>query len=177
MQLNLVFVGLAFRTQSDWAFLCDSLGARAVFFDTVEAVADQAFAGVDILMVPFAGGSEFLELRQRYRANGGGHLSVAILPSADYTQCQEAFRAGADDVIAQPLSRPDFEALMKHLKGLVARSVHPDAILSLAMVEKSTIRAALHACNGQVSKTSRKLGIGRSTLYRKLELHGLVEKP
>jgi len=75
-----------------------------------------------------------------------------------------------------PPRRLDFERLLKFLKAQSSKLVHPDAILPLDMIEREAIRTALIACNGQVSKTSRKLGIGRSTLYRKLEQYDLVEK-
>ena len=40
-------------------------------------------------------------------------------------------------------------------------------------VEEEVIRFALDHCCGHVSEVARKLGIGRSTLYRKLRTYGI----
>lgn len=45
--------------------------------------------------------------------------------------------------------------------------------LSLREVEGRAIRNALHRYRGRMSETARRLGIGRSTLYRKLSEFGL----
>ncbi|AQS41115.1 MAG: Sigma-54-dependent Fis family transcriptional regulator [Candidatus Tokpelaia hoelldobleri] len=50
-------------------------------------------------------------------------------------------------------------------------------ILSLAQMEKELIREAMKRYNGRISEVARRLKIGRSTLYRKLEEYDLVEKP
>lgn len=174
MQLDLVFVGLPTQSQSDWAMLAERAGLKAWFFETIEYIDERVFEGADILLAPFGSASSFQELKRQYKVRGGGDLAVSILARADYLLSCEAFRAGAHDVIALPLARPDCIALFKNLKSLSAKTLHPDAILPLDIVEKNAIRIALRACNGQVSKTSRKLGIGRSTLYRKLEQYELA---
>jgi DNA-binding NtrC family response regulator len=45
----------------------------------------------------------------------------------------------------------------------------------LDALEADAIRFAIAHCHGQISEAARKLGIGRSTLYRKLELLGLAD--
>ncbi len=177
MQFDLVFVGLPIRAQSDWAELCFKCNSRAWFFDTVAEVGSRTFPNFEVLLVSLDGRHSFQDLKRQYMIGREDVLSVAILPQADFTLCADAFRAGANDVIAQPLSAKEFEYLMRRLHAVIVRTYHPDSIISLSKIEKSVIKSALRACNGQVSKTSRKLGIGRSTLYRKLEHHGLVEKP
>ena len=47
--------------------------------------------------------------------------------------------------------------------------------LNLSDVEKNVIRHALKKCNGNLTKASEELGIGRTTLYRKIEEYGLSE--
>ncbi|HMG91376.1 MAG TPA: sigma-54 dependent transcriptional regulator [Chryseolinea sp.] len=47
--------------------------------------------------------------------------------------------------------------------------------LNLSDVEKSVIKHALKKCNGNLTKASEELGIGRTTLYRKIEEYGLSE--
>jgi len=51
------------------------------------------------------------------------------------------------------------------------------AVLSLRDTELKTIQAALNSCGGNLSLAARQLGIGRSTLYRKLKGGGLVSSP
>jgi len=48
-------------------------------------------------------------------------------------------------------------------------------IRRLEEIEKDMIRLALHRYRGQMSQVARKLGIGRSTLYRKMRSLGLEE--
>lgn len=49
--------------------------------------------------------------------------------------------------------------------------------LPLAIIEKKVIRKALEYYNGHMSKVAKNLGIGRSTLYRKVEEYDLATKP
>lgn len=48
-------------------------------------------------------------------------------------------------------------------------------IKNLSTIEEEAIRFAIEIYNGRMSEISRKLGIGRSTLYRKLKELGLAE--
>ena len=48
-------------------------------------------------------------------------------------------------------------------------------IRKLEEIEADMIRLALHRYRGQMSEVARKLGIGRSTLYRKMRDLGLEE--
>jgi len=175
MQFDLVFVGLSAQAQSDWSLMSDRLGARAWFFDGVEAVEGLRFADVDVLIAEFTTRAAFHDVRQKYRLKGGGSLSVAIIEEPDFEMGCEAFRAGATDVVEATPSRSRADGLINHLQSVAVKQIHPDAVLPLEVVERIAIRAALLACNGQISKTSRKLGIGLSTLYRKLEQYELLE--
>jgi transcriptional regulator of acetoin/glycerol metabolism len=46
----------------------------------------------------------------------------------------------------------------------------------LADIEREVLRLAMVCCEGRVSEVSRQLGIGRSTLYRKIFDRGLKPK-
>ena len=49
-------------------------------------------------------------------------------------------------------------------------------VRNLADIEENTIRFALYHYHGQMSEIARRLGIGRSTLYRKLKEYGIDEQ-
>jgi DNA-binding NtrC family response regulator len=50
-------------------------------------------------------------------------------------------------------------------------------VLALEALEAAAIRFAIAHYRGQMSEVARKLRIGRSTLYRKIEHLGLAEGP
>jgi DNA-binding NtrC family response regulator len=55
-------------------------------------------------------------------------------------------------------------------------SLMPDleeGIMSLESLEANAMRRAIQLCNGNVSLAARKLGIGRTTFYRKAEQYGI----
>jgi len=75
-------------------------------------------------------------------------------------------------------------AALDHLAGMVAESPVNDPspvfhlaprspVISLPQSEKQTIAAALASTNGERQKAARILGIGRTTLYRKMKEYGL----
>jgi len=101
---------------------------------------------------------------------------AALLPRAEYEVSAEAFRAGADDVIAEDEADSDMQRMLSFLSEGGHRRSEPMQVRSLEDVERDAIAAALHACRGQVSLTARRLGIGRSTLYRKIEQYALTSE-
>jgi transcriptional regulator of acetoin/glycerol metabolism len=44
---------------------------------------------------------------------------------------------------------------------------------TLDEMEKQMILSTIEECRGNLSRTAEKLGIGRATLYRKMEKHGI----
>ena len=49
--------------------------------------------------------------------------------------------------------------------------------LSLDAYERAALERALRECGGDASRAARRLGIGRSTFYRKLAQHGAARHP
>jgi DNA-binding NtrC family response regulator len=52
---------------------------------------------------------------------------------------------------------------------------NPNSLVTLAELEKNYIRKALDICHKNHTETAKRLGISRSTLWRKLKEHGLEE--
>lgn len=125
-------------------------------------------------MVPFMSAVEFGGELSELAAIGLERAVVAVLPKATYEYCADAFRSGAHDVIARPFAEEDLGRLAAAMQGATRTGLASTDVQPLADMERRAIAQALAACNGQVSMTARKLGIGRSTLYRKLELYRLA---
>ena len=176
MRVELVVVGVSENAHAEWTTLARQSGVPIRFYPDVEAACQNRSDAVEVLMLTFRNGVHYREALTAWKAAGRITASIACLQQPDFMLCREAFRSGANDVIAAPISLIDFQASIESLKREFAMRVHPDAVLPLDVVERDAIKLALLACNGQVSKTSRKLGIGRSTLYRKLELYDLMTR-
>ncbi|MGB3388362.1 MAG: sigma-54 dependent transcriptional regulator [Pseudaminobacter sp.] len=78
---------------------------------------------------------------------------------------------------AQPIrdhreTAPAAPAPQRHF-GLLAALDERGNVRTLADVELEMIRLAIEHYNGQMSEVARRLGIGRSTLYRKLKEYGI----
>jgi DNA-binding NtrC family response regulator len=80
--------------------------------------------------------------------------------------------AGTSDV-SEIRHEPRSAVVRSAPEGSLA-AVGPDGeIRTIAIVEEELIRFALRFYRGQMSEVARRLGIGRSTLYRKLKDYGI----
>jgi len=115
----------------------------------------------------------FLEIySKKYRKENMGYDSALIPFLKSYTwpgnvrEFQHAVERAIIMSTSNDLSTEDF-ILNKQETGL------PDTALNLDELERSAIERALEQYNGNMSKAAKELGIGRTTLYRKLEKHGI----
>jgi two-component system, NtrC family, response regulator HydG len=69
---------------------------------------------------------------------------------------------------------PDLSAKDFQLNALNTMHEQPES-LNLSHVERDVIRLALKKCNGNLTRASEELGIGRTTLYRKMDEYGIGE--
>lgn len=91
--------------------------------------------------------AEVLEARELLSERSGNHLSSSVPPLATQAQARPlAFGAAA-------------------ARSGPTQALHP----SLRQTEMQAINAAVQAAAGNLSEAARQLGIGRSTLYRKLK--------
>ena len=87
---------------------------------------------------------------------------------ADFPQIAQ--RLGVQ-ILATPASG---EPIGDEVPGGMIRAVDPaGGVRSLRVVEEELIRLAIDRNNGHMSNVARQLGIGRSTLYRKIRDLGL----
>ncbi|WP_292541729.1 helix-turn-helix domain-containing protein, partial [Mesorhizobium sp.] len=83
---------------------------------------------------------------------------------------------GDDDVAGEPgvvVAEPDPPARLQPRFGTLRALDERGNVRALAEVELEMIKLAIDHYNGQMSEVARRLGIGRSTLYRKLKEYGI----
>jgi len=136
-----------------------------------------------------ADGADWLELIARERPD----LEVVVMTgSATIRSAVTCIRRGACDYLAKPLE--DVAAVRATVRGAVARrrrridqqrvqaadgrsGALAELPLSLDAYERRALERALEEARGNATSAARCLGIGRSTLYRKLQKHGLIVRP
>lgn len=172
MATTALLIGLSADISAEIRTRMSRLGVRAMSFrhaDDIGMALDKNSA--TFVLVPFMSAAEFGGELSELSVLGLDKAVVAVLPKATFDICAEAFRSGAHDVIARPFAEEDLGRLVSSIQGAMPKGVSAVDVVPLADMERREISRALAACNGQVSMTARKLGIGRSTLYRKLDLY------
>jgi len=74
---------------------------------------------------------------------------------------------------AAPAAEQDRPTLLQPRFGTLRALDERGNVRALADVELEMIKLAIDHYNGQMSEVARRLGIGRSTLYRKLKEYGI----
>src|SRR6185503_11444993 len=98
------------------------------------------------------------------------------IPPAPVTQPKPAPAIGASAMIGVPgVARSTGGAVSDGMAIGIPVVTEGGHVRKLEEVEADMIRLALHRYRGQMSEVARKLGIGRSTLYRKMRDLGLED--
>ena len=71
------------------------------------------------------------------------------------------------DVLCEELQKQDF------LFSMQVQQIEKKDDLNLDEMEKRAIRFAIQKHQGNMSKVAKELGLGRTTLYRKIERYGI----
>jgi DNA-binding NtrC family response regulator len=101
----------------------------------------------------------------------GNALTAADLPRV----AEEAsFSNRADDYHAKPLSGASATAALAHAPGITLYQADGH-LRPLDEIEADVIRLAIGHYHGRMTEVARRLGIGRSTLYRKLAELGISD--
>jgi DNA-binding NtrC family response regulator len=130
-----------------------------------------------------ANGTDLLDVIARERPD----LEVVVMTgSATIQNAVACMRRGAFDYLAKPFE--DVAAVRRTVRSAVTRrrrtrereclpgsDESPEAHLPLSLdaYERRALERALDETRGDATAAARRLGIGRSTLYRKLQKHGL----
>jgi DNA-binding NtrC family response regulator len=142
----------------------------------------------DVLTASLAG----MEIVERIASLSHETCVILIYQLRLTETAMHSVRAGAFDYLAKPLERPrlclavrnaltvcELEAENRRLHAeLFKRRRSSIPALSAGMgsmkeLERKAIKDALRASNGNISKAARTLGLGRTTLYRKISAFGL----
>jgi DNA-binding NtrC family response regulator len=140
---------------------------RSWLDDQVVDASDGALPdGVDLIIVDAA----------KVAAVVAQHPDVAVIAMAsDSATALAALRAGAYDVLGEPLDAERVQAavrrarerqeLARKLKTLQSQlNGHDEGVVPLRELERRAIEKALAASRGSVEKAARMLGMGRATL-------------
>lgn len=146
-------------------------GAAAHPVAHLEALPEDAQANA-LIVLPLEPVERFARVAAQALARGDGVEVVALLPGASFDTAVSAFRAGAADVLVAPAAMAGVREVLKNLTMRRERRLR--AVQPLREMERMAVAQALAATRGSVSKSARLLGIGRSTLYRKLEQYELA---
>jgi two-component system response regulator RegA len=131
-----------------------------------EAIARGHALGGAVVDLKLPGGSG-LEAIHRLRAVQPALRLIVLTGYSSVATALEALRAGASDYLAKPVDADTvLAALRGHPRGVAGEAA--PAVPSLDRVEWEHIQRVLADCGGNISQTSRLLGIDRRSLQRKL---------
>ncbi|MDS7594194.1 sigma-54 dependent transcriptional regulator [Agrobacterium tumefaciens] len=158
---------LALLTAYDWPGNIRQLENavfRAVVLSQGEELTDADFPQIAFQVPEFASQSEFDE-----------PLRLVSAPSLKSTSMTSAASGGENRKMQDDEQPDDAEQSTTIYRGgtLISSTDDTGNVRKLAEIEEELIRFALRFYRGQMSQVARKLGIGRSTLYRKLKDYGI----
>jgi DNA-binding NtrC family response regulator len=153
---------LALLTAYDWPGNIRQLENavfRAVVLSQGSELSDSDFPQIALQLPEFSNGDDGDDI---IRSTSGSSLKLAAYsppPAAE-----------SHAVIEEP---SDISTTIYRGGNLISSTDDSGNIRKLAEIEEELIRFALRFYRGQMSQVARKLGIGRSTLYRKLKDYGI----
>lgn len=129
---------------------------------------------------------------KRFKMTYPNSAVLAMVGFGDTDTEQVAIDSGADDVLTRPASVSRMSLTLRNLSELVNHRmrmsdgvfggpIQPSradqinlldehgALKRLHHIEQEIIQFSVNYCHGHISNTAKALGIGRSTLYRKLD--------
>lgn len=159
-----------------------------------QAVAAAEGSVVDLAIFDIQTGKELLPLVRDFKQRFPLVPLVAVVPYADVGMVEKVLEYGVDDYISQPIAlerlkttlrnalrmrnmmvRQDGEksSMLNYVGASLPQHVtlqdHSGNLQSLKAIEDAVIDYAIQTCDCCITQAARSLGIGRSTLYRKMQ--------
>jgi DNA-binding NtrC family response regulator len=148
-----------------------------------ESIASAAITPIELAIIDMAAGPDARQLIQKLKATHPSIPVVAIVGYGDVDTIEEVIALGADDFLSQPVPLERLRTTLKTMLrlGKLQKTNTPSAandimfkkscgnLKSLYELEKEAISNAITHCEGCITQAAKKLRIGRSTLYRKIQ--------
>ncbi|MBY0422613.1 MAG: sigma-54 dependent transcriptional regulator, partial [Parvularculaceae bacterium] len=131
----------------------------------IRQLENTVFRAVVLAETPYLTAADFPLLAQEFR-DAGVDLGPPMVDAEPDASAASAFAPGSDVDDAGPLT----DAAPVHIFDREGN------LRSLEAIERDLIQLAIDTYQGRMSEVARRLGMGRSTLYRKLRDHGLDVK-
>ncbi len=177
------------------AVLKSVLGHSSIVVEPEIAVNIIATTPPDMVIVDMHHHNKSLDLLRIIKQSFPTMPVIAMVPYGDVMMVEQAINHGADDYISQPIALERLKVSLRNalrLRGLLQRVyqnssesfsqefVQEDTqashlfaangkLHSLQVLESAAIEHAVNYCNGCITQAARMIGIGRSTLYRKMQ--------
>lgn len=149
----------------------------------------------DLLIVDTHNSTECLPLIREFKRKFIHIPAIAMVPYGDMNMVEQVLEFGADDYISQPIPLQRLKTTLRNalrMRALLKHSGHHAAVASISgpgqlaymraallrssgqlktlrEMEDEMIQFAIEACDGCITQAARSLGVGRSTLYRKMQ--------
>jgi len=151
--------------------------------EAMTVAGQQAF---DLIMIDLHCNRECITYVRSFKEHYPRVPLIAMVPYGDSEVVELALNHGADEYIAQPIAIDRLKTTLRNMlrmrslmlqAGNVLPMHHPMAplmdrsggIRTLKEMEDEMIAHAVKSCDGCITQAARSLGIGRSTLYRKMQ--------
>lgn len=141
---------------------------------------------INLILVDMQSNRDSMSLVREFKERFAQIPLIVIVPYGDVSVIERAVECGADDYISQPISLERLKITMRNalrLRLLLATKPEGAAgenrrlalmletmgkLKTLKEIEDAVIEHAIESCAGCITQAARALGIGRSTLYRKI---------
>jgi DNA-binding NtrC family response regulator len=107
---------------------------------------------------------------------------IILTGPGEHDSAEEALRRGAADYFSRPIDLRRLRHVLPRIVRAAAlettenRADVPVAVQSMDAAKEAAIRTALSATAGNVKEAARRLGIGRTTIYKLMERYGIVAR-
>lgn len=149
--------------------------------ETTNHLNDNKSKTPDIIILDISRATNYCKAIEELNRYSPDSTILVLTKYGDYENALIAINAGAHDFLTKPVSITRFSITLRNL--LAIRNIQKDKtkkdnfklftddgnIRMMSELEDDIISCAMQHYNGKMTEVARRLGIGRSTLYRKSE--------